>query len=260
MKQFLTPALVVIAIGLAFFGGSMWQKVQNLEKAKTAGTTAEAVQPVRKPLSLDAVKSAFDKSFIKFGDTAKKVIFVEIADPSCPFCQVVAGKNPQLNRQIDTTKNTFKLVSDGGAYVAPLVEIKKLIEAGKASYSLIYAPGHGNGEMGMKALYCAFEKGKYWEVHDKIMTSAGYDLMNEKIQNDTAKAGDLAAFLKAIVDPAEMENCVKDPKWDDRLSNDQKLAGEISSGGTPFFLVNTKEFPGAYNFKEMEAVVASALK
>ncbi|MCX6704317.1 MAG: hypothetical protein NTZ07_02615, partial [Candidatus Woesebacteria bacterium] len=47
-QQLFIPILVVVAIGLAFFSGILWQKVKNLEKSGAAGTTATtqgAVQP-----------------------------------------------------------------------------------------------------------------------------------------------------------------------------------------------------------------------
>jgi protein-disulfide isomerase len=184
---------------------------------------------------------------------------VEIADPSCPYCQVAYGKNSELNNQIDPT-GRFKLVSNGGTYLAPVTEMKKLVDEGKASYTLIYSPGHGNGEMGMKAIYCAFDLGKYWEVRDKIMSNAGYTLMNEKVQNDKTKAGEVANFLKGIVDVGKMKTCIEDSKWDARLADDMKLASELGVQGTPYFFINDSQFPGAYSYKDMESVVTSALQ
>ncbi len=256
------PILLVLTILLAFVVGALWQKVANLEKNGGSATQAQADQqaaPTQQPVSLDKIKEVFGKNVIKFGDAKRKVLFVEIADPSCPYCQVAAGKNSELNKEIDPT-GRFKLVSDGGTYLAPVPEMKKLVDQGKASYALIYSPGHGNGEMGMKALYCGLELGKYWEVNDKIMTNAGYTLMNEKVQNDKTKAGDVANFLKGAVDVDKMKTCLEDSKWDARLADDMKLATEIGAQGTPNFYINTTNFAGAYDYKDMESVVTAALK
>lgn len=258
----ITPILLVLTILLAFAVGALWQKVASLEKNGASATQAQGaqVQQAAPPAaSLDQIKGVFGKNVIKFGDEKKKVLFVEIADPSCPYCQVAAGKNPELNKEVDPS-GTFKLVADGGKYRAPVLEMKKLVDQGKASYALIYSPGHGNGEMGMKALYCAFDLGKYWEVHDKLMSSAGYSLMNDKIQNDKTKAGDLATFLKSVVDSTKMEACLKDSKWDNRLAEDMKLATELGVQGTPNFYVNASNFPGAVSFADMEPIVTSALQ
>jgi protein-disulfide isomerase len=255
------PILLILTIFLAFAVGVLWQKVSSLEKkgGSTATLANQEAAPTQPPVSLDKIKEIFGKDIIKFGDEKRKVLFVEIADPSCPYCQVAYGKNSELNNQIDPT-GRFKLVSNGGTYLAPVTEMKKLVDEGKASYTLIYSPGHGNGEMGMKAIYCAFDLGKYWEVRDKIMSNAGYTLMNERVQNDKTKAGDVANFLKGIVDVGKMKTCIEDSKWDARLADDMKLASELGVQGTPYFFINDSQFPGAYSYKDMESVVTSALQ
>jgi protein-disulfide isomerase len=111
IQQFFAPALVVIAIGLAFFSGTLWQKVKNLEKGSgaagttTQGTTTGTTQPT---VTLDTIKGLFSKDVIKFGSASKKVLFVELADPSCPYCHVAGGYNPKLAASIDTQTNRFK--------------------------------------------------------------------------------------------------------------------------------------------------------
>lgn len=215
-----------------------------------------AQQPARPTITLNQVKEAFNKSVIKFGDTNKKLIILEIADPSCPFCQIAAGKNGELNKQVGTR---FTLVSDGGTYVAPVPEIRKLVNSGSAGFAYIYTPGHGNGEMGTKAMYCAFEKGKFWEVHDLIMTSAGYDLMNNTVKNDKTKSQDVANFLQSVFDPAIMKTCLDSGKYDKQLQNEVSLASSLGVNGTPGFFLNATPFAGAYSYTDMESAVKTAL-
>lgn len=45
-KQLFVPFLVVAAIGLAFFSGSMWQKVRSLEKGGAVSSPAPAPEPL----------------------------------------------------------------------------------------------------------------------------------------------------------------------------------------------------------------------
>jgi len=257
LKNLLVPILVVLAIGLAFFSGTLWQKVKNLEKGAAAGTTQVPAQPQKPTVTLDIIKGLFDKDLIKIGDKNKKVIFVEISDPSCPYCHVASGLNSTLNTQIGPQ---FKLVKDGGTYVAPVAEMKKLVEEGKASFVWIYSPGHGNGEMGTKALYCANEKGKFWDVHNLLMTSKGYDLLNNTIKNDKTKSGDMANFLKNAIDPIFMKECLDSGKYDERLKNDVKVADSLGFNGTPDFYVNATNFAGAYSYTDMKSAVDAALK
>lgn len=256
MKDKFIPVLVILAIGLAFFSGTLWQKVKNLEKGQGA-VTAQPTTKAQPKVSLDTIKGLFDKDLIKFGDKDKKVIFVEISDPSCPYCQAAAGLNPTLNNQMGPQ---FKLVKDGGSYIAPVAEMKKLVDSGKAAFVWIYSPGHGNGELGTKALYCANEKGKFWEAQDLLMTSKGYDLLNNTVKNDKTKSGTLVAFLKSAVDPAFLKECLDSGKYDDRLAKDTQIASSLGFQGTPDFFVNDKNFAGAVSYEQMKAAVEAALK
>jgi protein-disulfide isomerase len=92
-----------------------------------------------------------------FGKKDSKVLFVEFSDPSCPFCHVASGKNPELNKQAGAQ---FTMEKDGGTYVPPVPEMKKLVDSGKAAYVWLYANGHGNGELATKALVLCEGKGK----------------------------------------------------------------------------------------------------
>ncbi len=250
---------LIVAITILIHGGFI--KLGGL-KAPVAAPSPQASaqpapqQPAAPTVTIDQVKSAFSKSVIKFGDTNNKLIALEIADPSCPFCQVAAGKNGELNKQIGAR---FTLVSDGGTYIAPVPEIRKLVSSGKASFAYIYTPGHGNGEMGTKALYCAFEKGKFWEVHDLIMTSAGYDLMNNTVKNDKTKSQEIANFLKSAFDPSGMKACLDSGKYDGQLQTEVSLASGLGVNGTPGFFLNATPFAGAYSYTDMESVVKTAL-
>lgn len=271
-KGLVQGALVVLLIVASFLIGSLYTKVQYLEKGggrattTVAGDTTGAAQaqpqaPAKPTVSLDQIKNIYKEAVVKFGDTNKKALFVEVADPSCPYCHVAAGKNPSLNSAIDkqSGRNQFTMVADGGTYVAPVEEMKKLVDAGKAAFVWLYTPGHGNGEMGTKAMYCAFEKGKFWEVHDLLMTSTGYDLLNNTIKNDKAKSQELADFLKPAFDATQMKNCLDSGKYEDQLSKDIKLASGVGVNATPGFFVNTTSFAGAYSWKDMESTVNEAL-
>lgn len=248
----------VVFLGLVGFGGYLMGKINGLEKVTTTNTGAQPAaqqqqqQPAPVAVTQDQIKSLFDGKNITFGDKNKKLVFVEFSDPSCPFCHVAAGKNGALNKQMGTQ---FVLKADGGTYVAPVPEMKKLVDQGKASYVWIYANGHGNGEVATRALYCAQEKGKFWEVHDLLMSEAGYTLINNTVKNDKSQAGVLADFLKKAIDPGFMKSCVEGNKYDDRLTVDMTTAQKFGFNGTPSFFVNTQNFAGAYSYTEMENVV-----
>jgi protein-disulfide isomerase len=269
-----SPAMALVIVVMAFFLGSLWSKNQYLEQQLSGGvggpTTAGAQQQAQAQaqadtaaqpsLTMQQVKDLWSKDVLKFGDANKKLLVVEIADPSCPFCHVAGGKNPELNRQMDPQTNRFQLVTDGGSYVAPVVEIKKLVDSGKASMVYIYQNGHGNGELAMKALYCANEKGRFWAVDDLLMSNAGYNMINNEVKNDKANSGKLATFLAKAVDQSFMKGCLESGKYDNRIAEDQKLAMSIGARGTPGFFVNTTFYNGAYSWNDMKAVADAALK
>ncbi|MFZ1654373.1 MAG: DsbA family protein [Candidatus Moraniibacteriota bacterium] len=215
-----------------------------------------AAQPAA-AVTLDQVKALFTSKNLAFGNKESKVLFVEFSDPSCPFCHVAAGKNPSLNKQVG---GQFVMVKEGGTYIAPVPEMKKLVDAGKAGFVWLYANGHGNGEMATKALYCAHEKGKFWEVHDLLMNETGYSLLNDDVKNDIAKAGTLANFLKSAVSVGEMQACLESGKYDNRIVDDMAVAQQFGFRGTPSFFINQTNFAGAVSFKEMQSTVDKLLK
>jgi hypothetical protein len=230
-------------------------KVFNLEK-KIAPFVAQqqAQQQAQQPkeIKIDDVKKLFTKGFIYFGKPNNKLLFVEVSDPSCPFCHIAAGKNPQLASQVG---DRFKYQSDGGSYIPPVSEMKKLVDQGKASFAFLYSNGHGNGALAAQSLYCAYEKGKFWEVHDRLMTNEGYNLLNEHVKNDKAKIPDLVSFLANEIDSNFLTKCLKSGKYEKALARDQQLSPSLGFQGTPHFLINTQMFQGAYSFSDMKPVV-----
>jgi protein-disulfide isomerase len=248
----LVPILLVLSVGLAFMVGVLWQKVSSLENGGTGAKTTlnNAAAPAAPEVTLDTIKGLFDKNVIKFGDASKKLIAVEVADPSCPWCHVAGGENPEILSQMGVA----------AGYKAPVTELRKLVDEGKASFIWLYYPGHGNGEMGTKAMYCANEVGKFWEVHDVLMTNAGYDMLNTTVQNDKAKSQTLADFLKSAMDPVAMKKCLDSGKYDGRLNEDAQIAASLGTSGTPGFFLNTTSFPGAVDYSKMQPAVDAALK
>lgn len=263
----LLPAILIVLVGLSIGVGALWQKVENLNKGTQAlGTTATQPQATTQPkIDIGQIKDLFNKDLIKLGGDDKKVVFVEVGDPSCPYCHIAGGRNAELNKGAG-----FALTADGGSYVAPVPEMEKLVKDGKASFIYIYYPGHGNGEMAMKALYCANEKGKFWEANDILMSEKGYEIQNGVdiknqpitgliVKNDKTKSKELANFLKAAVDPAFMKECLDSGKYDGRLGEDMTVARGLNISGTPGFFVNDNSFPGAYSWNDMKSIVDSAI-
>jgi len=262
MKSFwdkMGPILTTILVVASFAVGSMRTKIKYLEQGLPTSSGADqqqaaaaGQQPAQVVVKLNQIKDLFGKNVVKFGKANAKNLFVEFADPSCPYCHVASGKNPELNAQIGAQ---FKLVADGGTYVAPEPEMKKLVDSGKAGFVWIFTPGHGNGELATKTLYCAFDEGKFWDVHDILMTNKGYDFQNNVAKNDMANADKMIDFVKTAISSQTFKDCVKDDKYKDRLAEEIAIAKQFGVGGTPGFFVNETRFGGAYNWDNMKSAL-----
>lgn len=235
---------------------SLEAQIKQMEGAPDAAAPSQdKPTPEQNPtVSLDTIKKLFNDKSIHFGSADSKLLLVEISDPSCPYCHIAGGHNGALNKQAGSQ---FLLKADGGTYVAPGNEFEKLAKSGKASFVFIYSNGHGNGELAAQALYCAFEKNKFWEANDLLMSAAGYDLINNVVKNDKTQIGKLADFLKPAVD---VKSCLESGKYESKLAEDQQIATSLGSRGTPGFFINAQNFSGARNFTDMEATVTAALK
>ena len=259
MLEKFAPVLALLVVVMAFGLGSLWTKLKYLEqqsKAAPAQPTAQGQQPARPQVDLATIKGLFGKDLIKFGDANRKLLLVEVADPSCPYCHAAAGKNPELNKQMGTQ---FTLVSDGGTYLAPVVEMRKLVDSGDASYVFIYRNGHGNGLLATQALYCAYENDVFWPVHDTLMSNAGYTLINDTVQNNTANIPQLVEFLSGVMNKTTLSDCLTSKKYDAILTRDSRIGDQLGAGGTPGFFVNTSYFAGAYSYTDIKPTVDAAL-
>lgn len=249
--------VIIVLAAVGFYLGFIFPGVKDSSSDVTGEDTVTQQNTQETAVGIDEVKSAFNNATIKFGDDSRKVIFLEISDPSCPYCNIAAGYNNELNSQAGSN---FKLVEDGGTYLAPVKEMKKLVDSGDASFAMIYQNGHGNGEMAMKALYCANEVGKFWEAKALLFSGEGYDLINEDVRNDKTKSGVLADFLDPVVDKNTMKSCLDSGKYDAQLSTDSSTAASLGVRGTPGFFVNDINYAGAYSYSDMEPAVKSALE
>jgi len=252
--------IVLALVVAAFFGGYYFAKGSGGTVSTATATPTTAVQQqaaATTTVSLDQVKALFNSNNIVFGNKNSKLLIVEFSDPSCPYCSIATGLNSALNKQAGSQ---FLLKADGGTYVAPEPELRKLIDSGKAGYVWLYAMGHGNGELATQALYCANESGKFWQVHDLLMNAKGYDLLNNTVQNDKTKSGVLTDYLKSVVDANKLKSCIDSGKYASRITSDEALAQQMGFEGTPYFILNTTRFVGAYSYTDMQSAVDAALK
>ena len=135
MKQNLTQYVMVIMLVVgAYFLGVYKTKTEYLEKSPNTVAQVEGapVAPVAKPIDMAQVDALFaNESNLVFGGKMPRLNLLSSRTLSCPFCHVAAGLNPGI---IQGGKSTICCsVAEGGTYVPPVLEMKKLIDAGEAA-------------------------------------------------------------------------------------------------------------------------------
>ncbi len=96
------------------------------------------------------------------GDKNAKVNIVVFSDPSCPFCAAAAGA-PTMVKYMQSRSPSWQPPVPG--------IMKEYVDTGKVKIAFKYFPGHGLGKTAMKALWCANEQGKFWELHDLVFAN-----------------------------------------------------------------------------------------
>lgn len=111
------------------------------------------------------------------------------------------------------------------------------------------------------AAYCAGDQGKFWEMHDVILTNQG------NTQGSTVKRrlGEFAEYLK--LDMSEFDACVDGNKHGDDIEQDMKDGTASGVKATPSFImsytvngeVKTKLIEGAQSFDGFKLEIEAAL-
>lgn len=210
----LVPILTVALVVAAFLVGSLYTKVQMLEKGGVQAqgqinnlqpaAAAQPQQPTKGVASID--------NDPVLGDKNAPVTIVEFSDYECPFCK----------RHFD---DTFPQL------------VEKYVKPGKVKIVYRDFPLSFHDPMATKeavAANCAGEQGgdkKYFEFHDEIFkrtTSNGNGLNDDKIKTIASDLGlNMSKFTACLSDPAQTEEVKKDIA-------DGTAAG---ASGTPSFIV-----------------------
>lgn len=210
----LIPILTVALIVAAFLVGSLYTKVQMLEKGgvQAQGSInnqqpAAATQP-QQPTK--GVASVDDDPVL--GDKNAPVTIVEFSDYECPFCK----------RHFD---ETFPQL------------VKTYVDTGKVKIVYRDFPLSFHDPMATKeavAANCAREQGgdkKYFEFHDEIFkrtTSNGNGLNDEKIQTIAKDLG---------LNTGKFTSCLSNQAKADEVKKDIADGTAAGASGTPTFVI-----------------------
>ena len=140
------------------------------------------------------------------------VVIVEFTDFQCPFC----GRH---------ARETFPTLR------------RELIESGKARYASVNYPIeriHPAAVPAAKAVECAGEQGKFWEMHTRLFSDA-----------TATAAARLAEHATSLgLDAARLTQCIGSDHVAAKVRSDQAEAQRFGISSTPTFLVGRMEPDG----------------
>lgn len=229
----LTLILLVASVVLAFFVGTLWQKVRTLEN----GTTAKVVengQP-QQPSAAKDVKLVSEDDHVR-GDRNARIALIEYSDLECPFCK---SFHPTAQQVVDEYDGQVMWVYRH----FPLDQI------------------HAKADKEAEAVECANElagNDGFWALLDKIFEVTPSN--NGLILDDLPKlAGEVG------IDEGAFKECLDSGKYAQRVEDDYQGGIEAGITGTPGnILLDTKTgetilVPGALPFEQIKQSIDSLL-
>jgi len=242
-KNYLTYGLIGILVVAAFAIGSLYTKVQTLEKGgKVAGV--QEGQPTQ-PAKVD-VKVTDDDP--QKGPKNAKITIVNFSDFQCPFCGAYSGHNTELVKTMQQR--------DASWQPAETNILKEYVDSGKARFVWKDYPFLGQESMdAAAAARCAQDQGKFWEYHD-------YLFGNQKGENEGQFSKEnlkkFAATLK--LNTKDFNNCVDTGKYANKVKDAITYGQSVGVSGTPATFVNGNLISGAAPFATFKTAIEEELK
>ncbi|MCC6545263.1 MAG: thioredoxin domain-containing protein [Nitrospirae bacterium] len=214
---------------------SLKKDMQDLKKeVETLKTKIAAAPSQPSEDTQDFTVSIDDDPFM--GKADAPVTIVEFSDYQCPFC----GR---------FVKNTLHELTE------------KYIDTGKVKYVFRDFPldFHKNASKAAEAANCAGDKGKYWEMHDKLFN------------NQTALTlDDLRQYARDIgLDADSFNTCLDSGKHAAEITKDLEDGRKAMISGTPSFIIGKtqsgkkeivgKKIIGARPFSSFEQAIDQLL-
>jgi protein-disulfide isomerase len=109
---------------------------------------------------------------------------------------------------------------------------------------------HPQAMQAAQAAMCANKAGKFWEMHDALM-STGSDLSIPGLRATAAHVG---------VDSRQFEECVQGQQVNGVIQDDMMEATALAVGGTPALFVNGRLIPGTVSLQTLSGVIDDELR
>jgi protein-disulfide isomerase len=149
------------------------------------------------------------------GETPAKTLLIEFSDFQCPYC---AEAHQKLQELLVKHRNEVTLV-----------------------YKNLPLPIHGEALSAAKAAWAANQQGKFWEYHDALFTNQKQ--LGESLYLDIAKK------LNLDMEKFNSDRLLAEPS----IQQDLQLAQQLGIPGTPFFVMNGKNYSGAIQLSDIES-------
>ena len=229
-NELINYLLVGLLVVGAYFLGSYKTKYELLKTSGGEKGQAEVQAQPEKKTELSEVewKELLQNPVAVKGSESAPVTIVEFTDYQCPFC----GRYFQ---------ETYPSI------------MKDYVEKGKVRYVIrdLPLPFHQHAKEAAIAAYCAGQKGKYWEMHDKLFQE----------QQTWEKANNAAELFAKYGDElgVDIRDCQKDKQAKEVIGKDLELARKIGASGAPTLFINGKMLVGAQPYSTFKAMIEDAL-
>jgi protein-disulfide isomerase len=181
--------------------------------------------PGPRPIQPDDIVLSIDDDPVK-GDRKAKLVLVEFSDFQCPFC---AGYVHQTFPQIE----------------------KNYINTGKLKYVFRDYPiegAHKNAFKAAEAAGCAYDQGKFWEMHDRLFANQRALGLN-----------DLAKYAQAIgLDVPKFQQCLDREEYTTEVRKDMADGVKTGMTATPAFFLGVTE-PNSPKVKVLTVIIGAKL-
>ena len=159
------------------------------------------------------------------GPANAPVTIVEFSDFECPFCRALF---PTLERIEADYKDKLRVV-----YLQfPLATI------------------HPHARKASEASLCAYEQGKFWEIHDAMFN----DQQNLTVEDLKQKAAKLS------LDTAKFNSCLDSDKYSAEIQSDMEEGVRVGISGTPALFINGRLLVGAQPYGDIQKIIEDELR
>jgi Na+/H+ antiporter NhaA len=209
----LAASVIASALGWAMFAAL--DRLPESVKARATARTALPIEDLDLPVDreLDHYRGSLDAP----------VTLVEYGDFECPYC----GRAEPVLRE---------LVSELGADLCFVFRHLPLPDV------------HEHAQLAAEAAEAAAAQGRFWEMHDKLMT-----------HQDALAPDDLMRYADELgLDVDRFWEDARTRRFAPRVARDVASADRSGVAGTPTFFVNGRRHQGAYDLETLKRTVLAA--